>query len=566
MGGGGGQQQVQTTESQNTLSPEQRELMGLMMPGIKDHLANPMELFGPSKIQDFDPLQQQSMDMLQGAAADGGQMDRVNQQKEGGFNTLVGGGPAAQLEQSTVDAINAQQGGVGASGAKVMDTATPNVQRTDGGPANISGIQNVGVDPNALSQAFMPSANTNLTNAALQGPGNITQGNAELNDALSFLLGPVLDTSNNSALDGATQAAIKPLTEQFNETILPGIRNGAVTAGAMGGSRQGIAEGIASRELLQGVGDVTANVQSEAYKAGLDQMGQTARGSESVTLGTLDTLLKDQTNRLGISADTLTSSLGSKLGAENSRFATEQGAEAQMQAAQLQADSAAAQHEASLRNSMEQARLSADTSIQMQELQGQQAAIQGMLQSQAANRGISVDAMIAGMSQAEQTALMSTLQAATIGGVGDAQQAQDQAKLTEEADKFMAEQMLPFAQLQDVAALTFGMPGGGTMSTSTGPAPQGPGTLSKVAGAAGTVASLAGMFSDRRMKTDITEIGELKNGLKLYSFKYLWETITRTGFMADEVAKVIPEAVWAVGAFLRVDTQRVFRTEFEGVS
>jgi len=116
MGGGGGQEQVQTTESQNTLSPEQRELMGLMMPGIKDHLANPMELFGPSKIQDFDPLQQQSMDMLQGAAADGGQMDRVNQQKEDGFNTLVGGGPAAQLEQSTVDAINAQQGGVGHPG------------------------------------------------------------------------------------------------------------------------------------------------------------------------------------------------------------------------------------------------------------------------------------------------------------------------------------------------------------------------------------------------------------------------------------------------------------------
>jgi len=41
--------------------------------------------------------------------------------------------------------------------------------------------------------------------------------------------------------------------------------------------------------------------------------------------------------------------------------------------------------------------------------------------------------------------------------------------------------------------------------------------------------------SDIRLKRDITHITTLDNGLKLYSFKYLWEDTTNVGVMAQDL-------------------------------
>lgn len=61
-------------------------------------------------------------------------------------------------------------------------------------------------------------------------------------------------------------------------------------------------------------------------------------------------------------------------------------------------------------------------------------------------------------------------------------------------------------------------------------------------------------FSDRRLKRDIRDIGvTLRNGLRLYAFRYLWESCTRVGVMADEVARIRPDAVFSYGGFLTVD-------------
>lgn len=50
--------------------------------------------------------------------------------------------------------------------------------------------------------------------------------------------------------------------------------------------------------------------------------------------------------------------------------------------------------------------------------------------------------------------------------------------------------------------------------------------------------------SDRRLKTDIHLIGKLASGLNVYTFKYRESpTLTHMGVMADEVEKVIPQAV-----------------------
>jgi hypothetical protein len=44
-----------------------------------------------------------------------------------------------------------------------------------------------------------------------------------------------------------------------------------------------------------------------------------------------------------------------------------------------------------------------------------------------------------------------------------------------------------------------------------------------------------GLASDRRVKTDIKQIGRLENGVKIYSFRFLWEDRVRVGVIAQDL-------------------------------
>lgn len=58
-----------------------------------------------------------------------------------------------------------------------------------------------------------------------------------------------------------------------------------------------------------------------------------------------------------------------------------------------------------------------------------------------------------------------------------------------------------------------------------------------------SLGSAAIMASDRRLKTGICKIGELANGLAVYTYRYIWGGPQQTGVMADEVARIKPEAL-----------------------
>ena len=67
-------------------------------------------------------------------------------------------------------------------------------------------------------------------------------------------------------------------------------------------------------------------------------------------------------------------------------------------------------------------------------------------------------------------------------------------------------------------------------------------------------ASSAILISDVRLKRDITRIGQLDNGLGLYSYRYLWSDTVYVGVMAQEVALGVPNAVVkGDDGYLRVD-------------
>lgn len=56
-------------------------------------------------------------------------------------------------------------------------------------------------------------------------------------------------------------------------------------------------------------------------------------------------------------------------------------------------------------------------------------------------------------------------------------------------------------------------------------------------------AGIGGLFSDRRLKTDIKQVGTADNGLAIYSYRYTFGGPSQIGFMADEVEQVFPDAV-----------------------
>jgi GH24 family phage-related lysozyme (muramidase) len=55
--------------------------------------------------------------------------------------------------------------------------------------------------------------------------------------------------------------------------------------------------------------------------------------------------------------------------------------------------------------------------------------------------------------------------------------------------------------------------------------------------------ALAALFSDRRLKTNIHQVGKLNDGQQVYSYNYKGDPATRIGLMAQEVEKRHPEAV-----------------------
>lgn len=172
FGGGGGGQDTSTVNTVQQLAPEQRELLGEVIPRAKAYVQNPPKLYPQSAVAGFDP---------------------------------------AQL----------------ASQKLAVDTA---------GGATTAAINNT-----LASNAY--TLNSNL-----------------------------LSPDSNPYLGRAAEAAIRPLTQQYENVVLPNIRTGAIGAGQYGGSRQGIAEGLASKSYLDTVGDTTAKLYSQGYGQGLDAM------------------------------------------------------------------------------------------------------------------------------------------------------------------------------------------------------------------------------------------------------------------------------------------------------
>lgn len=86
--------------------------------------------------------------------------------------------------------------------------------------------------------------------------------------------GEYMDAANNPYVQQMVKASTGDVSQDLLQRVLPAIKGGAIRAGQLGGSRQGIAEGLAIGEAARGAQRTAADINFGAYNTGLNAMMQ----------------------------------------------------------------------------------------------------------------------------------------------------------------------------------------------------------------------------------------------------------------------------------------------------
>lgn len=194
-------------------------------------------------------------------------------------------------------------------GQQMLINATPQIERVGQRAAgNVTDLSNLATGSSQQGSTLINTGYGGMQSIAGQAQGGVGTANAAANQMLGYGNSGAIQAgnaftgsaaqqlynagnfNNNPAFQAALQSAIRPVTQQYQETVLPSIRQGAQEAGQMGGSRQGIAEGLAARGYQDTVGDISANMGNQAYAQGLQALqasGQLGQGLTSQGLGAL---------------------------------------------------------------------------------------------------------------------------------------------------------------------------------------------------------------------------------------------------------------------------------------
>jgi len=96
------------------------------------------------------------------------------------------------------------------------------------------------------------------------------------------------DVQNNPHVQGMIDISNRSIADDFMQRINPAIEGGAVAAGQYGGSRQGIAQGLAAEGAAQAAGDASTRILNDAYGRGLEAQARgLALSPQTMQLGFL---------------------------------------------------------------------------------------------------------------------------------------------------------------------------------------------------------------------------------------------------------------------------------------
>lgn len=163
-----------------------------------------------------------------------------------------------------------------------------------------SGEQAMG-QMNPYLQSAMPAWNSLLGGGTfggqqfdVSGVNPIATGTAPAFDTLNSLQNPM----GNPYLDQMAGSGLNNLYQQYSQNVMPAIGNSAEMGGGLGGSRQGIAQGLATQGLLDSSSDYLTNLYGGQYQSDMDRALQAADVSLGQQLGGIGAA-----GQLGMGAD-----------------------------------------------------------------------------------------------------------------------------------------------------------------------------------------------------------------------------------------------------------------------
>ena len=120
-----------------------------------------------------------------------------------------------------------------------------------------------GLDPLQTQMIGLTGQNVGATNPAFQQAGQ-RAGQVAGYTPQNFLSGPGIGAYMNPYLQNVEQAALGNLDQAYKQTLNT-IGDRAINARAFGGSRQGVAEGVAASETARQMGDLSAQIRAQGY-------------------------------------------------------------------------------------------------------------------------------------------------------------------------------------------------------------------------------------------------------------------------------------------------------------
>lgn len=128
-------------------------------------------------------------------------------------------------------------------------------------------------------------------------------------------------TPNNPYLDQQAAAITGQLTRNLQENVMPGIRSEALASGQYGGSRQGIAEGLAASRMNQDLAPALTGLYGSAYENAQQRMGATAGALNDQAFQNANTNAQRQftANQQNVSNNLNTQQFNANLGLQNNQ-------------------------------------------------------------------------------------------------------------------------------------------------------------------------------------------------------------------------------------------------------
>ena len=385
-----------------------------------------------------------------------------------------------------------------------------------------------------IGQALAGAQPFNQMAAGMTAAGSQAVDPSQLNaGAINQYMSPYLQN-----VVGQTAA----LQNQQNQQAMAGQLGNAISQGAFGGDRAGIAAAALQGQQNLATGNLLSGLLNQGYGQALStaqQQQQLGLGAQQANLarqmagGQQLANIGQQGYAQGMGAAQQQAALGQQLyGQGLGAGQAFQGLGQQQYGQQLGAGQAQAGLGQQLfgqgaANSQQLAALG-----QQQYGQGAGTA-QGLagIGQQAYAQGTGTGTTLAGLGTQAQQNLLSAGQAQI--GAGTLGQQTQQAGLSALYNQFLQQQGYPFQTAQAVANVA-----------------EGTGALS---GSTTTTAQPIPFFSDERLKEDIEPIGKTFDGQNIVKFRYKNEPGTRIGLIAQDVEKHHPDAVGLAGGYRTVD-------------